>query len=126
MCENPRKGGEKLGDVGDNRRRRNAVLSVAFNHVNQRAHGVSEKGVKNSPLAVIFCWCDNHRFGSDHVSMGGTDSPSLSISQVVNRLKQGTTIKLYDKCEPHLKKFYWKKKRTHYGLMVIFALLLGK
>jgi len=47
----------------------------------------------------------------DHIHILITFKPNISISQVVRRLKQITTIYLWKNNEQFLKKFYWKNKK---------------
>lgn len=47
----------------------------------------------------------------DHIHILITFKPNISISQVVRRLKQITTIYLWENNEQFLKKFYWKNKK---------------
>ena len=47
----------------------------------------------------------------DHIHILITFKPNISISQVVRRLKQITTIYLWENNERFLKKFYWKNKK---------------
>lgn len=47
----------------------------------------------------------------DHIHLLITWPPVYSIEQVINRLKQLTTNYLWIKCEAHMKKYYWSKKR---------------
>lgn len=47
----------------------------------------------------------------DHIHILITFKPNISISQVVRRLKQITTICLWENNEQFLKKFYWKNKK---------------
>ena len=46
----------------------------------------------------------------DHVHLIISFPHKYSITQTINRLKQGTTRYLYIHNLEHLKKFYWKKK----------------
>lgn len=48
----------------------------------------------------------------DHIHLLISFPPKYSISQTIDRLKQCTTNYLYGKCYDHLKRFYWKKKKT--------------
>ena len=43
----------------------------------------------------------------DHIHFLLKWKPSLSIEQVVHRMKQCSTVYLWDHCGPHFKKFYW-------------------
>ena len=46
----------------------------------------------------------------DHIHLLMKWKPSLSIDQVVRRLKQITTNQLWKTCPSHLSKFFWNKK----------------
>jgi|694.fasta_scaffold00302_74 putative transposase len=47
----------------------------------------------------------------DHVHLLVEFKPSLSIGQVVNRMKSITTNELWKNKSEHLSKFYWKNKK---------------
>lgn len=47
----------------------------------------------------------------NHVHLVVRADPTVSISQLVRRLKQLTTLELWASEGPRLKKHYWKKKR---------------
>ena len=51
----------------------------------------------------------------DHIHFLIKFKPSLSISQVVRRLKQMSTRIIWENNENYLKKFYWKKKQIWTG-----------
>lgn len=51
----------------------------------------------------------------DHIHLLVTWKPSLSIKQVVSRLKQMTQKIIWDKNELYLKQFYWKKRELWTG-----------
>ena len=46
----------------------------------------------------------------NHVHLLVKSCPSLSILQIVRRLKQLSTNELWEKQSEHLQKYYWKKK----------------
>lgn len=48
----------------------------------------------------------------DHIHMIVSFPPEYSISQTVNRLKQYTTRYLYSHNYDHLRRFFYKKKKT--------------
>lgn len=48
----------------------------------------------------------------DHIHLLITFPPSYSIVQTVRRLKQFTINYIYKQCEPYLRKYYWKPKKT--------------
>lgn len=47
----------------------------------------------------------------DHIHLYVEIPPTLSVGQVVNRMKAITTNYLWDKFDYYLKDYYWKKKR---------------
>lgn len=47
----------------------------------------------------------------DHIHFLMEFKPSLSIESVVNRMKSISTNYLYNHCEYHLRKFYWKENQ---------------
>lgn len=51
----------------------------------------------------------------DHIHLLITWKPSLSIKQVVSRLKQMTQKIIWDENELYLKQFYWKKRELWTG-----------
>lgn len=51
----------------------------------------------------------------DHIHFLIKFKPSLSISQVVRRLKQMSTRIIWENNENYLKRFYWKKKQIWTG-----------
>ena len=47
----------------------------------------------------------------DHIHLMISFPPDYSLSQVINRLKQGTLNYLYMHYNDHLRKYYWSNKR---------------
>lgn len=46
----------------------------------------------------------------NHIHLVIKSKPSLSPDQIVRRLKQLSTIELWNREENHLKRFYWRKR----------------
>lgn len=46
----------------------------------------------------------------DHVHFLVKSCPSMSIEQIVRRLKQVSTRRLWQRCEEYLRRYYWKKR----------------
>ena len=57
----------------------------------------------------------NMNIDNDHIHFIMKWKPSLSIEQVVRRMKQCSTKYLWDKCDSYLTKVYWKKKQIWTG-----------
>ena len=51
----------------------------------------------------------------DHIHFVIRSKPCYSISQIVRRIKQFSTVYLYQNQEAYLKKFYWKKNQIWTG-----------
>ena len=49
--------------------------------------------------------------GADHMHLFVKSRPSISIEQIVRRLKQITTSEMWKKHEDYLMQFYWKRKK---------------
>ena len=47
----------------------------------------------------------------DHIHFLVSFKPSLSIEQVVRRMKQLSTAYIYEQCSPHLRRFYYGQDR---------------
>ena len=45
----------------------------------------------------------------DHIHFLIKSKPSLSVTQIVRRLKQLSTKYIYDKCYDYMKQYYWKE-----------------
>ena len=52
---------------------------------------------------------------SDHIHFLLKWKPSLSIEQVVRRMKQMSTVYLWEHCNRHFKKHYWRNKKIWTG-----------
>lgn len=61
---------------------------------------------ENSHFKILYMEIDK-----DHIHFLITFKPFLSISQVVRRLKQFSTKRLWETESEHLKKFFWKDKK---------------
>ncbi|MCK9439743.1 IS200/IS605 family transposase [Patescibacteria group bacterium] len=66
---------------------------------------VFRKIEKNSNFILIEIGTD-----SDHVHLLIQSIPNISISQIIKRLKQESTIVCWKQHSEILRKFYWKKK----------------
>lgn len=49
--------------------------------------------------------------GADHIHLFVKSRPSISIEQIVRRLKQITTSEIWKKHEEYLRQFYWKRRK---------------
>lgn len=49
--------------------------------------------------------------GADHMHLFVKSRPSISIEQIVRRLKQTTTNEMWKKHEDYLMQFYWKRRK---------------
>lgn len=49
--------------------------------------------------------------GADHIHLFVKSRPSISIEQIVRRLKQITTSEMWKKHEEYLRRFYWKRRK---------------
>lgn len=67
----------------------------SFRHVEQ-----------NSDIKIHYMNLDK-----DHIHLMISFPPNYSLSQVINRLKQGTLNYLYKYNNDHLRLYYWSKKR---------------
>ena len=47
----------------------------------------------------------------DHAHFIIKGSPSISIGSIIRRMKQMSTIEIWEKHESHLKKYYWGNKK---------------
>lgn len=48
----------------------------------------------------------------DHIHILVKSEPNFAPYQIVRRLKQVSTRRLWKECEDHLKRYYWGKKRV--------------
>ena len=60
-----------------------------------------------SKFRILVMECDK-----DHIHLLATFPPKYSVEQTVRRMKMVTTDWLYKSCGGHLRKYYWKDKRT--------------
>lgn len=63
------------------------------------------KAEEKSEFKIIKMKCDK-----DHIHFLIKFRPALSIEQVIRRMKQLSTLYLWQQVPSHLRRFYWKKK----------------
>ena len=49
--------------------------------------------------------------GKDHVHMVIQTKPTTSLHEIIKRIKQLSTWRVWENHSDHMKKFYWKKKK---------------
>jgi len=54
----------------------------------------------------------NMELDTDHIHFLISFPPAYSLEQTVRRMKQISTFYVYERCEPYLRQFYWKQKKT--------------
>lgn len=94
-----------------NRLRYHIILSTKYRRpclegIEQDVYSALEQAEKKSDFSIVEMGIDD----GDHVHLVIKTKPSLSPEQVVRRLKQLSTIQVWDKQESHLRKYYWRKK----------------
>ena len=85
--------------------RRNCLLEVKDEVLNSFRYGES---ISDYKILVM-------NLENDHIHFLLKWKPSLSIDQVIRLMKQCSTTYLWDNCNLHFKRFYWKNKNIWTG-----------
>lgn len=96
---------------GKNRLRYHIILSTKYRRpclsgIENVVYGVFRSVELKSDFKIVEMGVDN----GDHIHLIIKAKPSLSPDQIVRRLKQLSTVSLWDEEKGHFEKFYWRKK----------------
>lgn len=96
---------------GKNRLRYHIILSTKYRRdclrgIESSVYAVFKQIELKSDFKIVEMGIDN----GDHIHLVVKSKPSLSVDQIVRRLKQLSTADLWSREEFHLRNFYWKKR----------------